>query len=351
MGLAVFWFLLVALFWTGFFVLEGFDFGVGMLHAVIGRNDTDRQLAIDSIGPLWDGNEVWLVVAAAATFAAFPGWYATMFSAFYVPLVLILMSLIVRGVSFEWRDKRESPRWQRTWTILLSVGSLLAPLLIGVALGDLLHGVPINAPQEFTGNLLDLVSPYSLFVGLTVVALCVVHGSTFLALKVDGPVRNRASATARTAAPIAAAAVLVFVLWTQALIGGVIPGLVPVIAILASFSTALLVHRGLEGWAFTSTTVVMAAFVSSIFLSLYPRVMASSTNSTYDLTIQNTSSSPYALRVITIIAVVLFPLVLVYQGWTYYVFRRRLTPEGSRPRVPEQAGSDRRAAASPAAGH
>src|SRR5947209_431219 len=166
MALALFWFLMVALFWTGFFVLEGFDFGVGMLHAVIGRDDDERQLAIDAIGPLWDGNEVWLIIAGAAMFAAFPGWYATMFSAFYVPLVLVLLSLIVRGVSFEWRDKRESARWRRTWTTLLSVGSLLAPLLIGVALGDLLHGVPINAQQEFTGSLLDILSPYGLFVGL-----------------------------------------------------------------------------------------------------------------------------------------------------------------------------------------
>ncbi len=170
MGLAVVWFVLVALLWTGFFVLEGFDFGVGMLHAAVGRSDEERQLAVDSIGPLWDGNEVWLIVAAAGMFAAFPGWYATMFSGFYLPLILLLAALIVRGVSFEYRDKRESERWRRTWSLLMTLGSLVAPLVIGIALGDLLHGVPINSQQEFTGGVGDLVSPYSLFVGVTVVA-------------------------------------------------------------------------------------------------------------------------------------------------------------------------------------
>src|SRR4051794_1693915 len=171
MGLAVFWFVLVALLWTGFFVLEGFDFGVGMLHTVVGRTDAERQLAIGSIGPLWDGNEVWLIVAGASMFAAFPGWYATMFSGFYLALVLLLVALIVRGVTFEYREKRESLRWRRNWSVLLTAGSLLAPLLIGVALGDLLHGVPIDSQQEFTGGFTDLLSPYSVLVGVTVVLL------------------------------------------------------------------------------------------------------------------------------------------------------------------------------------
>src|SRR3954468_1103204 len=258
-----FWFIVIAILWTGFFVLEGFDFGVGMLHGVVGRDDAGRRAAINTIGPLWDGNEVWLIVAGAAMFAAFPGWYATMFSALYLPLLLLLMALNMCGFVFEYRDKRTSPRWRSGWSIGMTVGSLLAPFLIGVALGDLLHGLPIDDQQEFTGNLLDLVSPYSLFVGLTVVALCVVHGATFLALKVDGAVRSRAHAVARTAAPIAAVAVLGFVVWTQVLIGGVLPGLVPWTAVLAAISTAFLVRRGQEGWAFTATTVAMAASVSA----------------------------------------------------------------------------------------
>jgi cytochrome d ubiquinol oxidase subunit II len=351
MGLAVVWFVLVALLWTGFFVLEGFDFGVGMLHAAVGRSDEERQLAVDSIGPLWDGNEVWLIVAAAGMFAAFPGWYATMFSGFYLPLILLLAALIVRGVSFEYRDKRESQRWRRTWSLLMTLGSLVAPLVIGIALGDLLHGVPINSQQEFTGGVGDLVSPYSLFVGVTVVALCLTHGATFLALKVGGDVGDRARTVARRAAPFAALAVLVFVFWTEAITDrGVVPGLVPVIGVLAAAATALTVQRGQDGWAFTSTTLAMAATISTIFLSLYPRVMVSSSGANFDLTVQNTASSSYALTVMTVVAAVFFPLVLVYQGWTYYVFRRRLQPAGIAPVVPGQPGSPEHRA-SPVAGH
>jgi cytochrome d ubiquinol oxidase subunit II len=349
MGLAVLWFVLVALLWIGFFVLEGFDFGVGMLHTSVGRSDEERQLALDSIGPLWDGNEVWLVVAAAGMFAAFPGWYATLFSAFYLPLVLLLAALIVRGVSFEYRDKRESPRWRRTWSVLTTLGSFVAPFVIGIALGDLVHGVPIDSQQNFTGTVLDLISPYSLLVGVTVVALCITHGATFLELKVGGDVRDRARTVARRSAPMTALAVLVFVVWTQVVADrGVIPGLVPVVGVLATAATALLVRRGQEGWAFTSTTLAMAATISTIFLSLYPRVMVSSSGSSFDLTVQNTASSSYALTVMTVVAAMFFPLVLVYQGWTYYVFRRRLLPAA--PLVPGQPGSPEHRAA-PVAGH
>jgi cytochrome d ubiquinol oxidase subunit II len=350
MGLSVLWFVFVAIFWTGFFVLEGFDFGIGMLHGVVGRNDAERQLTLETIGPLWDGNEVWLIVAAAAMFAAFPGWYATLFSGFYLPFVVILLSLILRGVAFEYRDLRPSPRWRQTWTVLMTAGSLLAPLLLGIILGDMLSGVPVDSQQEFSGSLADLLTPYGLFVGITVLALCVVHGATFLALKVDGPLRSRAHAIARVAGPIAALAVLGFVIWTQTILGSVIPGLVPAIAVLAALSTALLVQRGQEGWAFASTCVAMAGTISSIFLSLYPRVLVSTAGSANDLTVQNTTSSSYSLTVMTIVALLLVPLILLYQGWTYYVFRRRLTPAEVPPSVPEQAGADRQGT-SPVAGH
>ena len=191
MDFALVWFTLVTLLWTGFFVLEGFDFGVGMLHGLVGRTDTERRLAVSSIGPLWDGNEVWLVVAGASMFAAFPGWYATMFSGFYPALILVLAALIVRGVAVEYRGHRDTPRWRRNWSILLTAGSLVAPLLIGVALGDLLHGVPIDSNQEFTGGFVDILTPYGLYVGVTVAVLAALHGSTFLALKVADPVRGR----------------------------------------------------------------------------------------------------------------------------------------------------------------
>jgi cytochrome d ubiquinol oxidase subunit II len=197
MTLVQFWFIVIALLWTGFFVLEGFDFGVGMLHAVVARDEAGRRAAVAAIGPLWDGNEVWLVVAGAAMFAAFPDWYATMFSGFYLALVILLLALIVRGISFEFRGKSASPRWRRSWDILMTAGSLVAPLLIGVALGDLLAGLPIDRAGEFTGNFITLLQPYGLYTGVTLVVLCLLHGATFLAPKTTGAVRDRAAVLAR----------------------------------------------------------------------------------------------------------------------------------------------------------
>ena len=190
-SLVPFWFIVIAVLWTGFFVLEGFDFGVGMLHGVVGRDEAGRRAAINTIGPLWDGNEVWLIVAGAAMFAAFPGWYATMFSGLYLALVLLLAALIVRGVSFEYRGKRDAARWRRTWDVLLTVGSVLAPLLIGIALGDLLHGLPIDSSQDYTGSFWDLLQPYGVFTGITLVLICLLHGATFLCLKTTGDMRER----------------------------------------------------------------------------------------------------------------------------------------------------------------
>ena len=319
------WFTLVTLLWTGFFILEGFDFGVGMLHGLVGRTDAERRLAIGSIGPLWDGNEVWLIVAGASMFAAFPGWYATMFSGFYPALILLLVALIVRGASLEYRGRRDSHRWRRNWTILLTVGSLLAPLLIGVALGDLLHGVPIDSSQEYTGGLVDLLTPYGLYVGVTVTVLAALHGSTFLVLKVADPVRGRAHAVSRRLAPVAAALVLGFVVWTQSLGSGWFPGAVPIIAAAGAVAAAVLVPLRRDAWAFAATAVSLGGTIATLFVQLYPRVMVSSTSSAFDLTVQNTASSPYALKVMTVVAAVFLPLVLLYQGWSYYVFRRRLT--------------------------
>ena len=201
-SLIPFWYIIIAILWTGFFILEGFDFGVGMLHSVIGTDEAGRRAAINTIGPLWDGNEVWLIVAGAAMFAAFPGWYATMFSAYNLALVLLLASLIVRGVAFEYRGKRDAARWRRTWDVLLTVGSLLAPLLIGVALAGLLHGLPINSAQNYTGSFWDLLQPYALFTGVTLVLVCLLHGATFLCLKTTGDMRERSWQVARRVAPV-----------------------------------------------------------------------------------------------------------------------------------------------------
>ena len=214
-SLIPFWYIVITILWTGFFILEGFDFGVGMLHAVIGTDEAGRRAAINTIGPLWDGNEVWLIVAAAGMFAAFPGWYATMFSAYNLALVLLLAALIVRGVAFEYRGKRDAARWRRTWDVLLTVGSVLAPLLIGVALGGLLHGLPINSAQNFTGSFWDLLQPYALFTGVTLVLICLLHGATFMCLKTTGDMRERSWQVARRVAPVTGAAVIAFIIWTH----------------------------------------------------------------------------------------------------------------------------------------
>jgi cytochrome d ubiquinol oxidase subunit II len=325
MTLVTFWFIVIAVLWTGFLVLEGFDFGVGMLHGVVGRGEAGRRVAIGTIGPLWDGNEVWLIVAAAGTFAAFPGWYATMFSGFYLAFLLLLVAVIARGVSFEFRGKRESVRWRRTWDAAMTGGSLLAPLLVGVALGNLLHGVPIAADQEYAGSLVDLLNPYSLFTGVTVVLVCLLHGATFLALKTAGEVRERAVRAARRVAPVTAVAVLGFAVWTLTMVDkGLLASLPEVVAVLAAAAAVWLVGRDQDWLAFVATAVTVAMVVVSIFVGLYPRVMVSTLGAATDLTVTNTASSSYSLRVMTVVAVVFLPVVLVYQAWTYYVFRRRI---------------------------
>jgi cytochrome bd-type quinol oxidase subunit 2 len=327
MTLVEFWFIVIAVLWAGFFVLEGFDLGVGMLHGVIGRDEAGRRTAINTIGPLWDGNEVWLITAGAAMFAAFPGWYATMFSGMYLALVLLLVALILRGVSFEYRGKRDSLRWRRTWDGLLTGGSLVVPLLIGVALGDLLTGLPINSKQEYTGSFWNLLQPYGLYTGITLVAICVLHGATFLALKTTGDMRGRAERLARQAAPVTGFIVLGFALWTHVASGrGFFPNLLQIAAVLAVFASAWLVYEHQHGWAFTATTVAMATSVLALFVDLYPRVMVSSTNTAYNLTTSNTAAGSYALKVMTIVVAIFLPFVLAYQAWTYYVFRRRISP-------------------------
>ncbi len=326
MSFQVFWFVAIAVLWTGFFVLEGFDFGVGILRGVVGKTDVERRVAINTIGPLWDGNEVWLIVAGASMFAAFPAWYATMFSGFYIALVLLLVALIGRGVSFEFRGKRDGERWRRNWDRLSAAGSLLAPFLIGVALANLLRGVPIGADQEFTGSFIDLLNPYSLYAGLTLVLLCVLHGSTFLGLRTDGIVRERATKVAGRSSIVTGVALLVFVTWTQLMLDrGVIPDLIPAGAVIATFAVSWLVREGRDGWAFAMTAFAIAATVATFFIDLYPRVMVSSTKAANSLTIENASSSAYSLKLMTIVMLVFLPLVLLYQGWTYYVFRRRVT--------------------------
>ncbi len=325
-SLIPFWFIVIAVLWTGFFILEGFDFGVGMLHSVVGGDDAGRRAAINTIGPLWDGNEVWLIVAGAAMFAAFPGWYATMFSGLYLALVLLLMSLIIRGVAFEYRGKRDAARWRRTWDLSLAVGSLLAPLLIGIGLGDLLHGLPINSSQNFTGSFWDLLQPYAVFTGVTLVLLCLLYGATFLCLKTTSTMRERSWQVARRVAPFACAAVIGFIVWTHVTAStAFFLNVIELLAILAALAAVWLVYDHREGFAFAATTVTIAACIVSIFVDLYPNVMVSSTNPAYNLTVHNTASNPYSLKAMTVVVIIFLPLVLGYQTWTYYVFRRRIS--------------------------
>ncbi|MBO0882925.1 MAG: cytochrome d ubiquinol oxidase subunit II [Mycobacterium sp.] len=348
--LVTFWFIVIAILWTGFFVLEGFDFGVGMLHGVIARDDPGRRAAINTIGPLWDGNEVWLVVAGASMFAAFPGWYATMFSGYYLALVLLLAALIVRGVAFEYRGKHDAPRWRATWDVLMTVGSFVAPLLIGVALGGLLHGLPINADQDYTGSFWDLLQPYALFTGITLVLVCLLQGASFLCLKTTNDMHVRARQVAKRIAPFTAAAVVGFIIWTHiAHSATFFLNVVELLGILAALATVWLVYEHRDGFAFAATTVTIGSCILSIFTGLYPNLMVSSTNAAYNLTAYNTASPPYTLKIMTVVVIFLLPLVLAYQTWTYYVFRRRVSHSEFQAVVaPESRTEPREAPTTPA---
>ncbi len=327
MDLPTVWFVVVAFLFTGFFVLEGFDFGVGMLHMLVGRTDTERRVAINTIGPFWDGNEVWLVVAGAGVFAAFPSWYATWFSALYLAVVLLLVALIARGVSFEFRGRMDHARWRHTWSWCLTTGSALCPLLLGVALGNLLAGLPVGADEEFTGSVADVVTGYGLLVGVTLLALCVLHGATFLVLRTDAVVRRRAHRVATVAVWPAVALLVAFAAWTPTLsdapaLRGAVP---PVLAVVAVLVAALLLRAHRDGWSFAATAVAVGFTVVSLFTNLYPAVLVSSTDPAYTLTVAGTASGTYALQVMTVVAAFLMPVVLLYQSWSYVVFRRRVT--------------------------
>ncbi|MFF3615369.1 cytochrome d ubiquinol oxidase subunit II [Streptomyces sp. NPDC002580] len=346
MAFTTLWFILVTVLWTGFFVLEGFDLGVGMLHGLLSRDESHRQATLRTIGPVWDGNEVWLVTAGAAMFAAFPGWYATLFSGFYLALVLLLAGLIVRGIAIEYRGRVDSTRWRRNWTALLTASSVTVPLVLGIALGDLLHGVPIGQDQEYAGTFADLFTGYGVFTGITLTVLCLLHGATFVSLKTSGDIRERGRRLARLTVLPASLVVLAFVFWTRSLAGGgILLNLAELATVLAVAAAAWLISSGHDGWAFGATTFTIAGTVVSLFTELYPRVMVSSTNSAFDLTVHNTASGPYALKVLTVVVLVLLPVVLCYQGWTYHVFRQRISSDHFRApgqaAVPSTARPDR----------
>ena len=325
MELTTLWFCVIAILWIGYFVLEGFDFGVGILAPLLGRNETERRVLINTIGPLWDGNEVWLLVAGGATFAAFPEWYATLFSGFFLPLLLILLALIVRGVAFEYRHKKPDATWQRRWDLTIFVGSLLPAVLWGVAFGNIVHGVKIGADKEYIGSFWDLLNPYALVGGLTTLTLFVTHGAMFIALKTDGDIRHRARKLAVQLGLIAAVLAVVFLLWTQLHTGDVWSLLLFALAAVCLLGGIAAAYRGLEGWGFLGTFCAIGLAVTGLFVCLFPDVMPSTISASYSLTTTNASSTHYTLTVMTVVAVIFTPIVLVYQAWTYWVFRKRIS--------------------------
>ncbi|MFJ9540041.1 cytochrome d ubiquinol oxidase subunit II [Streptomyces sp. NPDC101225] len=318
------WFVLIAVLWIGYFFLEGFDFGVGVLTRLLARNRPERRVLINTIGPVWDGNEVWLLTAGGATFAAFPEWYATLFSGFYLPLLIILVCLIVRGVAFEYRAKRPEENWQRNWEHAIFWTSLIPAFLWGVAFGNIVHGVKIDKNFEYVGNLWDLLNPYALLGGLVTLTLFTFHGAVFTALKTVGEIRERARKLALQVGVVTAVAALVFLLWTQVDRGDG-KSLVAMIVAVAALVAALAANQaGREGWSFALSGVTIVAAVAMLFLTLFPNVMPSSLNEDWSLTVTNASSSPYTLKIMTWCAGIATPIVLLYQGWTYWVFRKRI---------------------------
>jgi cytochrome d ubiquinol oxidase subunit II len=325
------WFLLIAVLWIGYFVLEGFDFGLGILLPFLGRTDGQRRALIRAIGPVWDGNEVWVLVAGGATFAAFPYWYATLFSGFYLALFLILAALIIRGVAFEYRGKRDSAAWRKGWDWAIFLGSAVPALLWGVAFANIVAGVPIDKNMEFTGNLLTLLNPFALLGGVVTLTLFMTHGAAYIALKTEGELRERANRALVVIGLVAAVAAVLFLAWTQIQSLVVVSAVASVLAALALVGALLANLLKREGWAFIGTALTIALAVVALFLHLYPNVMPSSTNSAFNLTITNASSTDLTLTIMTIVAVIFTPLVLLYQGWTYWIFRQRISAD----RVPD----------------
>jgi cytochrome d ubiquinol oxidase subunit II len=330
MDLNTLWFILVAVLYIGFFVLEGFDYGVGILLPFLGKTDEDRRVMINTIGPHWDGNEVWLITAGGATFAAFPGWYATFFSGFYLPLLLILLALIVRGAAFEFRSKDDDPRWRKLWDGCIFVGSLLPALLFGVAFTNMLHGVPIDGNMTYTGGFWNLLNPFALLGGLVSLVGFTLHGAIFLTLKTEGKLLERAQALAWRlwvpASVLLVAFVVAMYFFTDVLSQlGINPGPVPLGAVLALLGAGYFIRARRSGYAFLLTTLSILFATMTIFMILFPRVMVSSTDPNFSLTIYNAASSAYTLRTMSIVALIFVPIVLAYQAWSYWVFRKRVS--------------------------
>ncbi|MER5302089.1 cytochrome d ubiquinol oxidase subunit II [Streptomyces lasiicapitis] len=331
------WFVLIAVLWTGYFFLEGFDFGVGVLTKLLARDRTEKRVLINTIGPVWDGNEVWLLTAGGATFAAFPEWYATLFSGFYLPLLIILLCLIIRGVAFEYRAKRPEERWQTNWEHAIFWSSLIPAVLWGVAFGNIVRGVKIDAHKEYVGNFWDLLNPYSILGGLVTLTLFTFHGTVFTALKTVGDIRMRARRLALVLGLVTAVLALGFLIWTQADNGDGKSLAAMIVAVVSLVAAIGAIKLGREGWSFALSGLTIVAAVAMLFLTLFPNVMPSSLNEDWSLTVTNASSTPYTLKIMTWCAGIATPVVLLYQSWTYWVFRKRIGTQHIAPDVPADA--------------
>lgn len=330
MDLNTVWFILITVLFIGFFFLEGFDYGVGILLPFLGKDDKQRRIIINSIGTFWDGNEVWLITAGGAIFAAFPHWYATMFSGFYLALILMLVALILRGVAFEYRSKRDDPKWRNMWDWAIFTGSFVPALLWGVAVSNIIQGLPIDAGMNFTGNLITLLNPYSLLGGITVVMLFTLHGATYLSLKLTDDLLEAVRNVAGKLWLPTTILVYVFAIishFTTDMFDrlGVNPGVIPVLGGLAILAVGYLLKIKRDGWAFLMTALTIVFSTITFFMGLFPRVMISNLNANWSLDIYNASSSPYTLEVMTWVTIIFVPIVLLYQGWTYYIFRQRIS--------------------------
>lgn len=340
MDLAYLWFFIVGFLFVGYFVLDGFDFGVGMSLPFLGKDNISRRQIINTIGPVWDLNETWVIVAGACLFAAFPEWYATLFSGFYLPLLLILLALILRGVSFEYRHQRDSVRWRKNFDRMIVIGSAVPALLWGVAVANIVQGVPLDADHEFTGSLLTLLNPYGLLGGLTTLLLFFTHGVYFVALKTDGQVAADARRLATRAGLLTIVEAAVFLAWTIFLAYDQGRDLAALTLLCSAIAAVLLISswvanlRGREGWAFGFGAFTIISAVLALWFALFPFVMPSTVDmATNSLTIENASSTDYTLTIMSWAALVFLPLVLAYQAWTYWVFRRRV----SRSRIEKAA--------------
>lgn len=327
MELSTLWFILIAVLFVGFFFLEGFDYGTMILLPFIGKTDTEKRIVINSIGPVWDGNEVWLLTAGGAIFAAFPNWYATMFSGFYLALFLILVALIFRAVAFEFRSKIDSANWKKYWDLALFLGSLIPALLWGVAFANLLKGVPIDGTMEYVGNFFDLLSPYTLLAGVTGLAVFIYHGAVYLTLKTTDTVLKRSNEIALKVGIVAIALWALLMILSLFTFDGIKPLVVVVlvlatVAVLASY---FFMRQKKSGRAFIANGIAIVFVVAAVFLGLFPNVMVSSLDTAYNLTVTTASSSPYTLKVMTVVALTMVPIVLAYQAWSYWVFRKRVT--------------------------